>query len=102
MNHSLHLLSPVQRHHFNDSISILTHSRLWMEVGIGGGGRKMEKITVRNEPKEEKEWVDWKEKIFEDIREGMFEGMYLDEMIQWVEQKLKECQKGFFKGNLYE
>jgi len=52
----------------------------------------MEKITGRNKTKEGKEWVDWNEKIFEDIREGMFEGMCLDEMIQWVEKKLRECQ----------
>ena len=52
----------------------------------------MGKIRVRNKAKEEKDWVDWNEKIFEDIREGMFEGMCLDEMIQWVEKKLKECQ----------
>ncbi len=49
-------------------------------------------ITVWNKAKEEKDWVDWKEKIFEDIREGMFEEMCLDEMIQWVERKLEECQ----------
>jgi hypothetical protein len=63
-----------------------------MGVNIGGGGRKMEKIIGRNKTKEGKEWVDWNEKIFEDIREGMFEDMCLDEMIQWVEKKLKEYQ----------
>jgi hypothetical protein len=85
-------LSPVQRQHFNESNPILTYSRLGMGVNIGGGRRKMEKITGRNKTKEGKEWVDWNEKIFEDIREGMFEGMCLDEMIQWVEKKLRECQ----------
>jgi hypothetical protein len=57
-----------------------------------GRGGKMWKINVRNEPEKEKDWVDWNGKMFEDIREGMFEEMCLDEMIQWVEQKLKECQ----------
>ncbi len=57
---------------------------------IGMGGRKMGKIPVRSENGEEKDWVDWNQKMFEDIREGMFEGMCIDEMIQWVEQKLKE------------
>ena len=52
----------------------------------------MGKITVRNKAGEEKDWVDGNQKMFEDIREGMFEGMCLDEMIQWVEQKLKERQ----------
>lgn len=85
-------LSPVQRQHFNESNSILAYSRLRMRVNIGGGGRKMEKITGRNKTKEGKEWVDWNEKIFEDIREGMFEDMCLDEMIQWVEKKLREYQ----------
>jgi len=56
------------------------------------GGGKMWKINVRNKAKQEKDWVDWNEKIFEDIREGMFEEMCLDEMIRWVEQKLEECQ----------
>ena len=56
------------------------------------GGKKMGKITVRTKNGEEKDWVDWNRKMFEDIREGMFEGMCLDEMIQWVEQKLKERQ----------
>ncbi len=90
MNHSWDPLPPVQRHHFNDSIPILAHSRLGTVVNIGGGERKMEKITVRNKAKEEKEWVDWNEKIFDDIREGMFVDMCLDEMIQWVEEKLKK------------
>jgi hypothetical protein len=92
MKHSLRPLSPVQQHHFNEPIPIRTHSRFGMGVNIGGRGRKMEKITGRNKSKEGKEWVDWNEKIFEDIREGMFEGMCLDEMIQWVEKKLRECQ----------
>jgi hypothetical protein len=61
-------------------------------VNIQGGEKKMGKITVRNETKREKDWVDWNGKIFEDVRKGMFEEMCLDEMIQWVEQKLKECQ----------
>ncbi len=52
----------------------------------------MGKITIRNKAEQEKDWVDWNEKIFEDIQEGMFEEMCLDEMIQWVEQKLKERQ----------
>jgi hypothetical protein len=52
----------------------------------------MGKITVPNKGGEEKDWVDWNQKMFEDIREGMFEGMCLDEMIQWVEQKLEEGQ----------
>ncbi|MFB0506789.1 MAG: hypothetical protein ACETWT_08650 [Thermodesulfobacteriota bacterium] len=51
----------------------------------------MGKITIWNKAQQEKDWVDWNEKMFEDIREGMFEEMCLDEMIQWVEQKLKEC-----------
>jgi hypothetical protein len=61
-----------------------------MGMNRRGGGTKMRKITIRNKAEEEKGWVDWNEKMFEDIREGMFEGMCLDEMIQWVEQKLKE------------
>ena len=52
----------------------------------------MGKITTWNKTKEEKEWVDLRERIFNDIREGMFDGMGLDEMIQWVEQKLRESQ----------
>jgi hypothetical protein len=52
----------------------------------------MGKITVWNKNGEEKDWVDCNQKMFEDIREGMFEGMCLDEIIQWVEQKLKERQ----------
>lgn len=52
----------------------------------------MAKITIRDKGAEEKDWVDWNQKMFEDIREGMFEGMCLDEMIQWVEQKLGEGQ----------
>jgi hypothetical protein len=63
-----------------------------MGVERWGGGTKMGKITVRNKAGEEKDWVDGNQKMFEDIREGMFEGMCLDEMIQWVEQKLKERQ----------
>jgi hypothetical protein len=63
-----------------------------MGMNTRGGGRKMGKIIVRNEAKQEKDWVDLNGKIFEDIREGMFEEMCLDEMIQWVEQKLKECE----------
>jgi len=62
-----------------------------MGINIPGGGRKMGKITIWNKAQQEKDWVDWNEKMFEDIREGMFEEMCLDEMIQWVEQKLKEC-----------
>lgn len=92
MNHSRRPLSPVQRQILNDSIPSLTYSIVGMGVNVGEGGRKMEKITVRNKAKEEKDRVDWNQKIFEDIREGMFEEMCLDEMIQWVEQKLKECQ----------
>ena len=52
----------------------------------------MEKMAVRNRAKKEKDWVDWNGKIFEDLREGMFEEMCLDEMIEWVEEKLRECQ----------
>jgi hypothetical protein len=52
----------------------------------------MGKILVRDKRGEKKDWVDWNGKMFEDIREGMFEDMCLDEMIQWVEQKLKERQ----------
>lgn len=52
----------------------------------------MEKITVYNKGKETKDWVDWNEKMFEDIREGMFQDMGIDEIIQWVEQKLKESR----------
>jgi hypothetical protein len=63
-----------------------------MGMNTRGGGRKMGKITIRNEAKQEKDWVDLNGKMFEDIREGMFEEMCLDEMIQWVEQKLKECE----------
>jgi hypothetical protein len=63
-----------------------------MGMNTRGGGRKMGKIIVGNEAKQEKDWVDLNGKIFEDIREGMFEEMCLDEMIQWVEQKLKECE----------
>ena len=92
MNPSRRRLSPVKRHHLNDSIPGLTHSGVEMGVNIRGRGRKMGKITVQNKAKQEKDWVDWSEKMFEDIREGMFEEMCLDEMIQWVEQKLKECQ----------
>jgi hypothetical protein len=55
-------------------------------------GEKMEKTTLGNKDKNRKDFVDWNTKIFEDIREGMFENMCLDEMIQWVEQKLRECQ----------
>ncbi|NIS61050.1 MAG: hypothetical protein GTO13_10210 [Proteobacteria bacterium] len=51
----------------------------------------MGEITIGNKDKQEKDWVDSNGKMFEDIREGMFEEMCLDEMIQWVEQKLKEC-----------
>jgi hypothetical protein len=58
----------------------------------GGGGSKMGKITVPNKGGEQKDWVDWNQKMFQDIREGMFEDMCLDEMIQWVEQKLEEGQ----------
>lgn len=50
----------------------------------------MEKITINNKAKETKEWVDWNGKMFEDIREGMFQDMGIDEIIQWVERKLKE------------
>ena len=92
MNHLRPPPSPVQRQHFNDSIPSFTHSRVGMGVNIREGGGMMGKITVWNKAKEEKDWVDWKKKIFEDIREGMFKEMCLDEMIQWVEQKLKECQ----------
>jgi hypothetical protein len=63
-----------------------------MGATIGGGGMKTGKITTWNGTKEEKEWVDLRERIFEDIKEGMFDGMGLDEMIQWVEQKLRESQ----------
>jgi len=52
----------------------------------------MEKITVYNKAKEKKDWVDWNEKMFEDIKEGMFQDMGIDEIIQWVEQKLKDCR----------
>lgn len=52
----------------------------------------MGKIIISNKAKQEKDWVDWNEKMFKDIREGMFEEMCLDEMIQWVERKLEECQ----------
>jgi len=92
MNHSRGLLLPVQPDHLSDSIPILIRSGLGMGANTGGGGRKMGKITVRNKAGEEKDWVDGNGKMFEDIREGMFEDMCLDEMIQWVEQKLKERQ----------
>jgi hypothetical protein len=70
---------------------MLTGSQLWMEPKRGGG-ESMEKITVYNKGKETKDWVDWNEKMFEDIREGMFQDMGIDEIIQWVEQKLKDCR----------
>lgn len=88
MNASRRPLLPVKRH----SIPRLTPSGVGWGVNIQRGERKMGKITVRNEAKQEKDWVDWNGKIFEDVREGMFEEMGLDEMIQWVEQKLKEYQ----------
>lgn len=52
----------------------------------------MGKITVPNKGGQKKDLVDWNQKMFQDIREGMFEDMCLDEMIQWVEQKLEEGQ----------
>jgi hypothetical protein len=57
-----------------------------------GGGENMEKITIHNKAKETKDWVDWNGKMFEDIREGMFQDMGIDEIIQWVERKLRECR----------
>jgi len=92
VNPSKPRLSPVQCQHPGGSIPSLTHARVGMGVNIEKRGRKMRKITFRNKVNQEKYWVDWSEKKFEDIREGMFKEMCLDEMIQWVEEKLKECQ----------
>jgi len=92
MNHWPHLLFTLQGHHIDDSHPIPIHSRPGMGATIGGGEMKMGKITTWNKRKEDKEWVDLRERIFKDIREGMFDDMGLDEMIQWVEQKLRESQ----------